>query len=137
MQYKELNLKLIREEANLDFAHYTYKRGMCSCCYSPLHLSKKYWRGGVLPKNKVAYKTERTAIEDVQPNEYTYLLFRNADNGLGSVTQNDEIGNVNIEWGFPLSKLDLVCKLLQEQLGKGYKVIKPTDHTTCIKIQRV
>lgn len=33
MKYKELNLKKIREDNDLDFAHFTYQKGMCSCCY--------------------------------------------------------------------------------------------------------
>lgn len=33
MQYGDLNLKKIRDDNEFDFAHFTYQRGMCSCCY--------------------------------------------------------------------------------------------------------
>ena len=46
MKYGELNLKKIREDNDLDFAHFTYQRGMCSCCYGPWDLPARYWRGG-------------------------------------------------------------------------------------------
>ena len=39
MKYQELNLKKIREDNGLDFAHFTYLRNMCSCCSTPLDLN--------------------------------------------------------------------------------------------------
>lgn len=133
MKYNELNLKKIRETMDLDFAHFTYKKGMCSCCYSPLDLPKRYWRGNVIPQ-KVSYEFD---AEEVKDNEYTYLLFKNADNGRGHVRGNDEIDMNYIEWGFPMEKLDGVCEMLQEQLGSGYKVVKPESHFECIRIEVV
>ena len=121
MKYKDLNLKKIREDNDLDFAHFTYQKGMCSCCYGPKHLPKRYWRGGVIPEH----------------DNYTYLLFKNADNGSGIVKGNDEICcNLYdcIEWNFPIEKLENVCKDLQAQLGDKYVVFKPKDDSKCIII---
>lgn len=122
MQYGDLNLKKIRDDNGLDFAHFTYQRGMCSCCYGPRDLPKRYWRGNVIPDDDC---------------DYTYLLFKNADNGSGHVKRTDEIDNYTcIEWGFPMEKMERVCKDLQEQLGDKYVVLMPTDTYTCIQIFR-
>ena len=120
MQYKDLNLKKIRDDNGLDFAHFTYQRGMCSCCYGPRDLPKRYWRGGVIPEDDY---------------DCTYLLFKNADNGRGHVKSADEIKDYTcISWKFPMEKLEKVCKDLQAQLGDGYAVMMPTDESTCIII---
>ena len=119
MKYKDLNLKKIREDNDLDFAHYTYSKGMCSCCYGPKHLPKRYWRGGVIPKG----------------DDYTYILFKNADNGSGVVKGDDEICcNLYdcIEWNFPIEKLENVCRDLQVQMGDEYVILKPKDDSKCI-----
>lgn len=122
MQYGDLNLKKIRDDNGLDFAHFTYQRGMCSCCYGPRDLPKRYWRGNVIPEDDY---------------DYTYLLFKNADNGSGHVKRANEIDNYTcIEWGFPMEKLEKICKDLQEQLGDKYVVLMPTDTYTCIQIFR-
>lgn len=121
MKYRDLNLKKIREDNDLDFAHFTYQKGMCSCCYGPKHLPKRYWRGGVIPEH----------------DNYTYLLFKNADNGSGVVKGNDEICchlYDCIEWNFPIEKLENVCKDLQAQLGDEYIVLKPKDDSKCIVV---
>lgn len=136
MRYCDLNLQEIREKNDLDFAHYTYRKGMCSCCYRPLDLSKKYWRNNEIPSNKVSYSPndDDTAVAD---NEYTYLLFKNADNCGGHVCATDEISDVEIiEWGFPISKLDSVCKDLQEMFGENYTVEKPENASKCIVVRR-
>lgn len=120
MQYGDLNLKKIRDDNGLDFAHFTYQRGMCSCCYGPRDLPKRYWRGSNIPDSSY---------------DYTYLLFKNADNGSGHVKRADEIEDYTcIEWHFPMEKLEKVCKALQEQLGDEYVVMMPTDKYTCILI---
>lgn len=121
MKYKELNLKKIREDNDLDFAHFTYQKGMCSCCYGPKDLPKRYWRGGVIPEH----------------DDYTYLLFKNADNGSGIVKRDDKIAEHAYEcvaWDFPIEKLENVCKDLQAQLGSEYVVLKPKDTSGCILI---
>lgn len=123
MKYKDLNLKKLREENGLDFAHFTYLPGQCSCCYGPLALPARYWHRGIKP----------ATMENVQ-----YLLFKNADNGSGSVHRNDDLDDVEyIEWGFPLEKLDKVCEDLQTQLGKEYVVLVPKDITRCISVVRI
>lgn len=118
MKYSELNLKKIRDDNGLDFAHFTYKKGMCSCCYGPKDLPKRYWKGGVIPDG----------------NDYTYLLFKNADNGSGHVKRNDEIVDDCIEWDFPMEKLADVCFDLQQQVGHGYVVLMPKNKSYCIGI---
>jgi hypothetical protein len=133
-KYKDLDLKTIREECDLDFAHFTYQKGMCSCCYSPKDLPKLYWKNRCIPT-----KSNYDFFSDGEDSKgYTYLLFKNADNGSGHVTKEDYIGKYTcIEWGFPMEKLDKVCSMLQEQLGDLYYIEKPTDHFTCIVIKRV
>ena len=121
MKYKDLNLKKIREDNDLDFAHFTYKNGMCSCCYGPKDLPKRYWRGGTIPEH----------------NDYTYILFKNANNGSGIVKRNDEICCHSydcISWDFPIEKLENVCKDLQTQLGDEYVVLVPPNTMYCIII---
>ena len=131
-KYKDLDLKTIREACDLDFAHYTYKKGMCSCCYNPKDLASLYWRNHTIPSKKLGYDGQK---EEVNDDEYTYLLFKNADNGRGHVTKEDYIdGHTCIEWGFPMEKLDKVCDMLQDQLGGFYNIERPTDHYTCIII---
>ena len=122
MKYKDLNLKQIREANNLDFAHFTYQRGMCSCCYGPKNLPKRYWRNGIIPKH----------------DNYTYLLFKNADNGSGHVKRDEDIDDYTcIEWRFPEEKLDDVCRDLQEQLGDEFVVLVPKSNFHCIVICKV
>lgn len=121
MQYKDLNLKKIRDDNGLDFAHFTYQRGMCSCCYGPKDLPKRYWRGNTIPADDY--------------DDYTYLLFKNADNGSGHVKRTDEIENYTcIEWDFPIEKLKKICMDLQEQLPDYYTVMMPPSESECIII---
>lgn len=123
MKYKDLNLKKLREDNDLDFAHFTYQKDMCSCCYGPWDLPKRYWRNGQkLPDDG---------------REIQYILFKNADNGGGIVRGNDEIcchGYDCVSWRFPIEKLENVCKWLQTQLGNEYVVFKPEIRLGCIVI---
>ena len=121
MLYKDLNLKQIRDENKIDFAHFTFLKGMCSCCYGPKDFPKKYWRNGKIATD----------------NNYTYLLFKNAENGSGTVTRNDTIENVYVCWEFPEEKLKKVCDDLQQQLGSDYTVEIPTNKYECIKIVKL
>ena len=142
MKYKDLNLRAIREACDLDFAHYTFAPGMCSCCYGPQDLPSMYWRDRkVAPESKHAYSNCNltkegfsTPIDD--ESEFTYLLFKNADNGAGHVRANDEIREGYIQWAFPLDRLDKVCSMLQEQLGDDYEIVKPDSPMRCIKINK-
>jgi hypothetical protein len=135
MQYGDLNLKKIRDDNGLDFAHFTYQRGMCSCCYGPLDLPKRYWRGGKKPvevEGHYELDGQKVDTDNIQ-----YILFKNADNGSGHVKRTDEIDNYTcIGWDFPMEKLEKICKDLQEQLGDKYVVLMPTDIYTCIQIFR-
>lgn len=121
MKYKDLNLRKLRDKNELDFAHFTYKPGMCSCCYGPRNLAKRYWKNGI-----------------IKDDDYTYLLFKNADNGNGHVKFTDEIIPCQcIEWDFPEEKLLNVCRDLQEQFGKKYVVLMPKNNAYCIKVIRL
>ena len=143
-KYADLNLAKLRDEAGLDFAHYTYTGGRCSCCYGPHDLPAIYWKGKTRAEkvaNKEYCKTHR---------EYDYILFKNAANGSGQVKKDDYIclwsddysrsyqRDVYVEWNISTDeKLDKVCKLLQEQLGEDYKVIKPESIYKCIEIKYI
>lgn len=140
MKYRDLNLKELREKCDLDFAHFTYQPGQCSCCYGPMDLPARYWRNGKKPPKYVpgteSYNSEGKVVGG-KLTEYDYILFKNADNGSGIVRRNDEIRNYTcISWSMPNDKLDLVCKELQKQLGKEFKVIKPEDEHICIEIKK-
>lgn len=137
MQYGDLNLKKIRDDNGLDFAHFTYQRNMCSCCYGPLDLPKRYWRGGKKPvevevDGKWHYEVDGKEIDtdDVQ-----YILFKNANNGSGYVKAKDTIkGYQCIEWSFPMEKMKKICSDLQEQVGDEYAVMVPPNEMSCIII---
>lgn len=122
MQYKDLNLKAIREKHNLDFAHFTYGKGQCSCCYSPSDMSARYWKDGI-----VKPITEK----------YSYILFKNANNGSGIKKRTDTIGDLLfIEWRCSEEQLLGVCKDLQEQLGSGYIVFVPQSRCFTIVVTK-
>ena len=133
MQYKDLNLKKIRDDNGLDFAHFTYQRGMCSCCYGPLDLPKRYWRGGKRPvevDDHYEVDGQRINTNDVQ-----FILFKNANNGSGSVKSADKIKDYQcIEWHFPMEKMKRICQELQNQVGDEYVVMAPPNEGYCIII---
>lgn len=118
MKYQELNLKKIREDNGLDFAHFTYLRNMCSCCSTPLEFPARYWHKGIKP----------TSMDNVQ-----YLIFKNADNGSGRVTKNDDISEYEcISWNFPIEKMGKICQDLERQMGKEYEILVPSSEHFCI-----
>jgi len=140
MQYKDLDLKRMREECGLDFAHFTYLRGMCSCCYGPAQFPAKYWRNNeVIPDDDPRYK------------DITYVIFKNANNGSGQVSANDTICEtsknqrkwgvycntlpVYIQWGMSNEQLWKVLYWLRRNLDKDYHVIRPTSESECIEIR--
>jgi hypothetical protein len=153
-KYKELNLKKLRTEAGLDFAHFTFLRGQCSCCYSPLDMPDRYWAKGRRPQmvdikrdtkgNILSWNYDRP-LKDVQ-----YILFKNAANVNGVVTRNDVICewpardrenphysprySIAIIWNFPMEKMDLVLKGLRTQLDADYEVLRPAGKNRCIEI---
>lgn len=161
--YGSLNLAKVRDENGLDFAHFTYRRWQCSCCYGPVDLAARYWvkesRPMVIEYQRHGIKRQDDAegITDAEYRSLTdaqYILFKNANNGCGYVTANDTIclppkwieGKrsswrlpryiaVNIMWNFPLEKMDGVIASLRAQLDSDYVVIKPDNEHTCIIIR--
>lgn len=124
MKYKDLDLKHLREVCDIDFAHYTYKRGQCSCCYGPKDLPPMYWR-------------HRKVLVDVDYDDISYILFKNADNGGGIRRANDELDRIEfIEWNLTSEQLDKVIAELKRQVGDEYDVIYPESKLVCIKLVR-
>ncbi len=118
MKFEELNLKQIREDNGLDFAHFTFLKNMCSCCSTPLEFPARYWHRGIKPQS----------MDNVQ-----YLIFKNADNGSGRVTKNDDISEYEcILWQFPVEKLGKICKDLEQQMGNEYEILVPGSELFCI-----
>lgn len=138
MLYKELDLKKIREKNGLDFAHYTFGRGQCSCCYGPFDMPARYWKNGVKPS---AYIDGTEIYEDGRlvggkPRELTYILFKNACNGSGTVRAADTIkSHTCVSYHVrSMDQLATICADLQEQLGDTYFVEKPDNFSSCIII---
>lgn len=124
--YSDLDLKSLAIECGLDFAHYTYVPGMCSCCFGPLHFSGCYWVNG----SEGRKRAENTG-------NYTYILFKNAENGSGVVSDSDLIENdTHIRYRVNnKDQLLRVCKHLQKQLGDDYEIVIPDDFSYCIEIK--
>ncbi len=123
LKYKDLNLKELREKCDIDFAHYTYKPNQCSCCYSPKDLPEKYWRDGKIK----------------QTDDYSYILFKNANNGTGSVKGEDYLSyksQICISWRLNKSQLNAVIRELRKQVGSEFIVSKPKDDAYCIVLKR-
>ena len=143
-KYGDLNLRKIREDNDLDFAHFTYKKGQCSCCYGPLDMAKRYW------KKKPVYVADQPATKTsggwghyeldgkkINTGDIQYILFKNANNGSGTVTKNDEIGKYTcVSWQMPMDKLRKVCEDLKSQLDDDYKVYMPLSDMNTILILR-
>lgn len=70
--------------------------------------------------------------------DYTYILFKNSENGSGTVTRFDEIDHKTyISYHVDNEKqMKLIVEELQNQLGNYYKVISPKNFGTCIIIER-
>jgi len=119
MIYKDLNLKKVRDDNGLDFAHFTYQKGQCSCCYGPKDMAKRYWKDNIIPEG----------------DDYTYILFKNADNGSGYVKATDTIKSITfVEWDFPIEKLVPVCRSLAEQFSPEFMVLVPNNKSNTIII---
>lgn len=137
MQYKDLNLNKLRDDNGLDFAHYTYLKDMCTCCYGPFDFPKRFWRNSEKPTkvkdaNGFHYEINEKVLNE---NDIQYILFQNAENGIGNVKDTDEIRDYqSIAWQFPMEKMKRICQDLQEQFGDEYVVAMPTDEFTCIMI---
>jgi len=140
--YGELNLKKIREECDLDFAHYTYKKGQCSCCYGPMDMADKYWTEGRKPqiidqKKATKYNGGFTKYTD-NYSTFTYILFKNADNGSGRIKNKNEVikSYTCISYRFKdEDQKNKVCKMLMSQLDDDdYVIAIPKDCDCCIVI---
>ena len=120
-QYKHLNLAAIRKTLDIDFAHYTFLRGQCSCCYGPDDMPARYWKNGIVKDSRDA----------------SYILFKNATNGSGIVNRNSWItDNTYILYdNLTPEQISNFCKLLQEQLDSDYLVLEPVDTMRCICIK--
>jgi len=139
MLYKDLDLKKIREDNDLDFAHYTFGRGQCSCCYGPYDMPARYWRNGVKPSEYLEGTetyNDKGEVNGGKPREITYILFKNACNGSGTVRAADEIEDYTCICYKVKSaeQLFAICADLQAQLGESYAVKVPNDFSTCIII---
>lgn len=138
-KYKDLNLKKIREECGLDFAHYTYGRGQCSCCYGPLDMPSLYWREGKKPvkvHGETAFHYEIDG-KKIPHGDLTYILFKNADNGSGRIKTKEEFVKdyTCIEYNFKdEEQKKKVCQMLLDQLDDDYCLYFPKNKHTCIVI---
>lgn len=119
MKYGDLNLHKLRDDCGLDFAHYTYKKGQCSCCYGPRDQAAIHWKNRVIRND----------------GDITYIMYKNADNcSRGRVKKTDEIRDHDcISWKMPMELLPTVCCMLSQQYGPGFRVFQPdTDFLTII-----
>lgn len=139
--YADLNLKKIRDDCGLDFARHTYGRGQCSCCYGPQDMGKKWWVKGEKPKKIVAKRDETgkplSYVWDRKMNEFTYILFDNAENGSGRIKSLKEPIKNHTYVSYKVKsqeQLEKICEMLQEQLGTRYLVEVPQEGHTCICI---
>lgn len=139
-QYKDLNLKKLREDNDLDFAHFTYKSGQCSCCYGPQDMAARYWKNGKKPEkiydvpgNSYHYEINGDIIDI---NNINYILFKNANNGSGIVTKNDFIKNYTcVSYSLKnKEQITKICEELMKQLDEDYIITIPKNDNYAIVI---
>ena len=115
--YKDLRIDDLRKETDIDFAHYTYRKGQCSCCYGPRDQASIHWKDRKIRDD-----------EDVQ-----YIIFNNSDNGSGAVKANDTVSDIEfIEWGLTDENLEKVCSALSKHFGEDFIVVKPISNMRTI-----
>lgn len=141
--YGDLNLKQIREDNGLDFAHFTYLKGQCSCCYGPMDMPARYWHRSKKPV-EIRKKTGKNASFhyelDGKPFDMDgmkYILFKNANNGSGTVKKSDTIDDytcIGYSENLYGEKLEKICRDLARQLDEDYVVIVPKTSMRCIMI---
>ena len=151
--FGDLDLRKICNEVGIDFAHYTYGKEMCSCCYQPTDMPARYWRGHT-QKERQALKEACSRKPDKKNSnilhkgqDYTYIWFKNAYNCGGRVKATDFICRGNepwtksrkeyIGWKLPEDKLKKFCFELSEQLGPDYQVNMPSSEMECIEIEYI
>lgn len=139
--YADLDLKKIRDDCGLDFARHTYSQGQCSCCYGPQDMGEEWWVKGKKPQKIVAKRDAAgksvSYTWDRDIDKYTYILFKNADNGSGRIKSLKEPvkNHTFVEHRVSSNEqLEKVCQMLQEQLGAMYYVEMPEDQNFCIDI---
>lgn len=108
-KFKDLKLKKLLNK--LDFAHFTYKDGMCTCCFTPMDFDAKYWKN---EKIKTKYKKLNKLNSSEVDDKLQYILFRNAD-----------LTYVNLTY---------VIKYLETTLDDNYIVEKPKTEFDFINI---
>lgn len=127
-KYGDLNLKKIRDDYGLDFAHFTYLKGQRACEFSLLDFPARYWRDGKKPtkiETDVSVNCEMNG-KPLDKNKIWYVLFRNVGGSGGTKTRGDDIkGDVYIDWNMPKATLRKVCKALKGQLGNEYSICEP------------
>lgn len=114
--YGNLNLRKIRDELGLDFAHYTYGKGQCSCCYGPQDMASIYWKNRVIPEG----------------DNFKSILFKNSYNGNGRIKNKSElIRNYTCIMHHNLSFEERIAfaKKLKEQLDDDYIICVPKSET--------
>lgn len=129
MKYGDLDLKAIIDNCDIEFAHYTYPDGMCTCCYAPIDFPQSYW----IDKEKM-----KQVFKKEDDRDYEYLVFKNADNGSGTVRADDEIDNPVIGYRFKDfdKKMPIIIKELERQMGNEYEIIPPESNSYCIEIRK-
>lgn len=143
IKYGQLDLKKIMADEDLDFARWTYSRGQCSCCYGPLEMPAKYWKDHKKPK--IYFLDDKKQLSAYQWPDGTrynsdntrYILFKNACNGSGTVTEDDIIRDYTCI-GYRLKDMDQVRRIadmISEQLDDDYVVQCPDNMLTCIVIR--
>ena len=142
--YGDLDLKKVMEDNSLDFAHFTYMRGQCSCCYGPMDMPARYWHGSKKPV-EIREKTGEHSCSiryelDGKPfdmDRMKYILFKNAENGSGTVKRTDVIDDHTcVMYSKNLyGVLEKICRDLAEQLDEDYVVIVPDADYSCIVIR--
>jgi hypothetical protein len=133
LTYGDLDLKSLMKECDIDFAHYTYGKNQCTCCYGPRQMPKRFWRNGKIAEN----------------NDFEYILFKNAYNCGGSKKPTDTLAcypemytssdkeHIFIAWRINTpEKLKRVKKALEKQVGSEFKVEIPDDDRYCILLTR-
>ena len=142
IKYGQLDLKKIMADEDLDFARWTYSRGQCSCCYGPLDMPARFWKNGKKPRRHFLDKEKRVWDYRFNGEKYDerstrYILFKNAWNGGGTVTEDDIIkDNTCIEYRLTdMDQVRRIADMICEQLDDDYVVQTPEDMTRCIVIR--
>ena len=75
----------------------------------------------------------------IKDDDYTYILFKNANNGSGSVKRDDYLSDqsqICISWHLNDKQLNAVVRELRKQVGTEFIVSKPDNDYMCIVLKR-